>query len=151
MKKDAILIVIALLSLAFCNKSPVIDIPKDNMAYYESFNAAKPGYPFEAWKEYVNDGLDQYTEQNCNKAQKIMDDLIVNLARIGKDASEQEKVRYFKIAVEEFNRLNALTNIIETMEREEIFEIFEAIAEIAGIDTSKYGSGEGIASEWREW
>jgi hypothetical protein len=53
--------------------------------------------------------------------------------------------------VESFNELNDQTELIETGEREELFQLFKQIADIAGIDTSKYGSDEVIVNERRDW
>ena len=41
--------------------------------------------------------------------------------------------------------------LIETGEREQLFVLFEKIAPAAGIESQRYGGGEGIASEWRDW
>ena len=86
------------------------------------------------------------------KAQTILDRLIENLIKIGPQASESEKVNQFKVAVESLNKLNdEIGDLIETGEREELCELFDQIAEAAGFDSKKYGGGEGIADEWRNW
>jgi hypothetical protein len=41
--------------------------------------------------------------------------------------------------------------MIETGEREELCELFNLMAVDCGIDPGKYGGGEGLASEWRDW
>jgi hypothetical protein len=123
------------------------------MTYAENLNAVKSRFPFEKWKTYVDNGLEQYTDENCEKARTIMDRLIASLVRLGPDAKEAQKVAHFETAVKAFNQLNEDSGgcLIETGEREELFEIFELIAAAAGIDSRKYGAGEGIASEWRDW
>jgi hypothetical protein len=42
-------------------------------------------------------------------------------------------------------------NLIETGEREQLSELCNGIARAAGLDPTKYGGGEGPASEWRDW
>jgi len=97
--------------------------------------------------------MEQYTLENCNKAKKIMDDLIDDLVKIGIDANEEMKIEKFKKAVLEYNKLNDANNgeIIETGEREDLCQIMDDIGEASGIVPEKYGDGDGIASEWRNW
>jgi len=123
------------------------------MSYSEKLEATKKQYPFKGWRENFKHGLVQYTEENCKKAQTIFDTLISDLIDLGENAKEARKVEHFKTAVISLNKLNEATDwaLIETGEREELFELFETIARVAGIDSSKYGGGEGIASEWRDW
>jgi hypothetical protein len=126
---------------------------KNNMTYQNKLNEAKKYYPFENWREAFNDGLEQYTQENCDKAKKIFDDLILGLINIGEDASEQEKVKLFKAAILETNDLNTECDdgLIETGEREDLCELTDKISIACGLDPKKYGDGEGLASEWREW
>lgn len=109
-------------------------------------------YPFSDWRDHRSHGLDQYTDEVCSRAESIMNSLIGALIKLGMSADESLKVQEFEKAVKAFNELNDEDgSIIETDEREELFPIFEEIAKTVGIDTGKYGGGEGIASEWREW
>lgn len=112
----------------------------------------KQFYPFDRWRESYNDGLTQYTKQNCDKTRKVFDDLITSLITIGENASEEQKKELFKIAIIKTNQLNnEIDGLIETGEREDLFELTDKITIACGLDPHKYGDGEGLASEWREW
>ena len=78
---------------------------------------------------------------------------ISNIIQIGKNAEESKKVKLFERSVKKFNCLNEESDesLIETDERETLCELFDKIALIVNIDVSKYGDGDGIASEWRNW
>ena len=123
------------------------------MSYAESLENCKSKYPFDVWRTYFDDGLEQYTEENCNRAKSIVDELIKSLISLGVNSAESDKVALFKIAVESFNVLNEDLDeeFIETGEREDICELIDEIGKCAGIDATKYGAGEGLASEWRDW
>jgi hypothetical protein len=122
-------------------------------AYRDSLNTTKAFYPFDNWRNAYNDGLSQYTEGNCNQAKKIFDDLISDLIKLGKGAKEADKILLFKKAILRTNDLNAKTDdaLIETGEAEQLVDLTNKIAIACGIDPTKYGDGEGPASEWREW
>jgi hypothetical protein len=38
-----------------------------------------------------------------------------------------------------------------TIEREDLCELTNTITEACGLNPDDYGSGEGLASEWRDW
>lgn len=101
------------------------------------------------WTENYKEGLKQYSKENCEKALKIIKELIDNLE--SGELTDSQKLGYIKLAVLDFNRLNneLMNSFIETGEREELCDIFDNIADAIGIDTQKYK--DGIASEWREW
>ncbi|MFT3934120.1 MAG: hypothetical protein QM726_10930 [Chitinophagaceae bacterium] len=120
--------------------------------YQSKLIAAKQFYPFESWRESYKNGMTQYTEANCNKTKKIFDDLISSLITIGKNASESEKIEQFKIAILKTNKLSEeIDDLIETGEREDLCELTNKITIACGLDPHKYGEGEGLATEWREW
>ncbi|HTJ11863.1 MAG TPA: hypothetical protein VL547_07555 [Dinghuibacter sp.] len=123
------------------------------MTYTEKLIEAKAGYPFDNWQENkVEYGMVQYTPENCDRAQAVLDRLIESLIQLGPDTPEPQKVEFFQLAVEALNDLNdEIAGLIETGEREDLCSLFDQIAGAAGIDTNKYGGGDGIASEWREW
>ncbi len=128
------------------------------MSYESNLLGAKTNYPFDRWREGEAHGLDQYTEENCNAARAIFDKLIAQLINLGESASEENKMAQFKIAVESLNDLNDEAGgaesggeLIETGERDDLCELVNIIAKKSGIDPKKYGSGEGPASEWRDW
>ena len=123
------------------------------MNYEARIIEVKENYPFDKWKSYKDDGLEQYTKENCEAAKHIFDTLLSNLVALGENASEEDKIQKFQIAVESLNSLNDETDgsLIETDEREELCELFNMISVKAGIDPRNYGDGEGPASEWRDW
>ncbi len=112
----------------------------------------KKYYPFRNWRESYNDGLEQYTEENCNKAQAIFETLIAKLIELGQDANEKDKVELFKTAVLSLNKLNdEIEGLIETGEREDLCELIDQITIAAEMNPKNYADGEGIADEWRDW
>lgn len=120
--------------------------------YRKGLMAAKEFYPFDRWRDSYNDGMTQYTKANCNKAQQVFDDLIASLIEAGPNASEAQKKQLFKTAILKTNVLNEqIEGLIETGEREDLCELTDKITIACGLDPKKYGSGEGLASEWREW
>lgn len=123
------------------------------MTFASGLEATKKNYPFDRWHEGLEHGLDQYTKENCNRASTIFDSLVESLIAIGPDASETDKLARFETAVMALNELDdELDNcFIETGEREDLCELCNTICEAVGLDPSKYGDGEGPASEWREW
>ena len=122
------------------------------MIYSEKLLATKVGSPIDGWRKLPeNDWPPQYTKENCDAAQKILDDLIMNLIKIGEDAPKKDKEDLFQIAIESLNELNDSTEIIETGEREKLCELFNKISLSANLNPEDYGEGEGIASEWRDW
>ncbi|WP_017300077.1 hypothetical protein [Nodosilinea nodulosa] len=129
------------------------------MSYETDLLEVREKYPFNKWKTYAEigeageEGLEQYTEENCEAAKRILDTLVSDLAALGEDALKEDKLQKFQVAVEALNTLNHEMDgsLIETGEREELCELFNIIAVKAGIDPSEYGDGEGPASEWRNW
>ena len=123
------------------------------MTYSEKLESTKINYPFDEWYEAYNSGLDQYTDENCDRAKIILDNLIEKLISLEETASEEEKIGLFEEAVELLNVLNDENggSLIETNESKHLCELFDQIAIAAGLNPGKYGEGKGIASEWREW
>jgi hypothetical protein len=129
------------------------------MIYSEKLLATKDSYFFEQWKEMYfgeegeDDGMEQYTEENCNRAKEIMDNLIDELINLGENAEEYSKISSFQKAVEDYNELNDEyeNSLIETVEREQLCELLDNIAIVSGIDLNKLEGGNDIAGEWREW
>jgi hypothetical protein len=117
--------------------------------YLKRLDETKRRYPFAAWQ---SSGLEQYTPEACTLFVAIFDDLIAKLASLGEGAQEDQKIAAFKTAVEALNTLNEEDeSLIETGEREDLCELCNVIATAAGMDHTKYGDGEGPASEWRDW
>jgi hypothetical protein len=125
---------------------------KINMEYQNKLNACKSTYPFKRWRDAFKNGLEQYTETNCNKIESVFDNLITALVTAGENAAEKDKVALFKTAILETNTLNdEIEGLIETGEREDLCELTDIITRACGLDPEKYGAGEGLASEWRDW
>ncbi|HEY9046381.1 MAG TPA: hypothetical protein VIN08_10820 [Ohtaekwangia sp.] len=123
------------------------------MTYPEKLENTKIHYPFDRWLEAYDQGLDQYTDENCDRAKIILDNLIEKLISLEETASLPDKVDVFREAVLQLNFLNDEIDgsLIETGEREDLCKLFDEIALAAGLNPSEYGGGEGIASEWRDW
>jgi hypothetical protein len=129
------------------------------MTYREALEATKSSYPFDNWRELFKpvpeedfDGMEQYSPENCDKAQNIIDNLITGLLSLGENAGEQEKLNLFEKALLELNALdNEIEGLIETGEREDLCELIDRITTAAGLDPEDYADGGGIADLWREW
>lgn len=120
--------------------------------YSQRLKAMKRQFPFKQWRTAEHDGLEQYTKENCAAMAVIFDQLIKRLIALGEEAPEPDKLAAFKAAIEATNDLNEQElNLIETGEREQLCELCNEIARAAGLDPTKYGGGEGPASEWRDW
>ena len=79
------------------------------------------------------------------------DDLIDGLVTIGENAAESEKISLFQTAIEATNELDEELGMVETGEREDLCELTNVISLATSINPDKYGDGEGLASEWRDW
>ncbi len=125
----------------------------DSLSYPEKLNKTKELYPFKNWREaYFEYEMEQYTEENCNTAKKIFDDLINGLINLGENASEKNKIILFEKAIKDLNSLsNKDESIIETGEREDLCELIDQITLASGLDPNNYANGKGIADLWREW
>lgn len=142
--------------------SKCVYIPEQDYSVYQTYenklNATKKLYPFDKWREmYIDEDTGkianpQYISENCDKAQKVLDDLIDKILNIGKSGNKADKITAFKDAVLTLNKMNEdIEGLIETVEREDLCILFDEIAFVAGLDPLEYGKGDGIASEWREW
>jgi hypothetical protein len=116
------------------------------MTYADRLENTKIDYPFDKWHEAYANGLDQYTDENCERAIIIMDNLIDKLVSLEETALENEKVELFREAVEMLNALNRENDecLIETEERQDLCLLFDNIASAAGLEPKKYGGGDGI-------
>jgi|ERR1700677_4451075 len=117
--------------------------------YQDRLVATKQHYPFKGWEE---SGLEQYTITVTAAFTAIFDKLILELSVMGETAPEEQKLNAFKTVVMATNELNEEDeSIIETGEREDLCGLCNIIARAAGMDTEKYGGGEGPATMWRDW
>lgn len=129
------------------------------MNYLENLYATKAHYPFDKWRTYYPnesnnfEGMDQYTAENCDKAQAIFDTLIDELGKLGENAPKADKEKLFEIAIIALNDLNDETDgaLIETGEREDLCELIDEITISAGLNPEDYADGDGMADEWRDW
>jgi hypothetical protein len=119
--------------------------------YADRLDNRKSNLPVSKWRAAGERGWDLYSKANCDRAEGILHDLVDGLIDAEETASEEKKVAVFKSAVESLNALNDETGMIETGEREDLCEVLDLIATDCGIDPGKYGNGEGIATEWRDW
>ncbi len=130
------------------------------MSYSELLENTKQNYPFSRWRalyfpdpeDVESEGMEQYTEENCDAAKIIFDNLIHGLVNIGEHAAESEKVALFKTAVESLNELGEkVDDLIETGEREDLCDLIDKVTIAAGLNPEDYADGAGIADEWRDW
>jgi hypothetical protein len=130
------------------------------MSYKERLEATKKYYPFGKWRESFFPpkdepelgGMEQYSQENCDKAQAVFNTLIEGLISFGQSADEKDKVELFKTAILSLNKLNGeVDGLIETGEREDLCELIDQITIAADMNPKNYGDGEGIADQWREW
>ena len=123
------------------------------MTYEEKLLKCKAGYPFTKWRKSFDDGLEQYTEENCNKAKNVFDSLLSSLIKLGENAPQEQKIAFFKKAVLALNTLNEEEDetLIETGEREDLCALIDQITIASGLNPKDYGDGAGIADEWRDW
>ncbi|WP_103668068.1 hypothetical protein [Pseudanabaena sp. BC1403] len=116
--------------------------------YTDRLLATKKRYPFARW---IANTIEDYNELSCQPYIVAFDTLLDHLVALGEQASTEAKLEAFQETVETLNDLNDNDGLIETGEREDLCEICNIIAIAAGIDPTKYGGGEGPASEWRDW
>lgn len=125
----------------------------DSLTYSEKLNKTKELYPFAKWREnFFEYKMEQYTEENCNEAKGIFDNLIFKLITLGENGNKNDKEKSFEIAIKSLNKLNEKDEgIIETGEREDLCELIDQITLASGLKPKDYAEGEGIADLWREW
>ncbi|NRD20397.1 hypothetical protein HNV08_10100 [Winogradskyella eckloniae] len=125
----------------------------NSLSYSEKLNKMKTFYPFKNWIEYAVDfDMKQYTQENCDAAKHIFDNLIDKLIKAGEDVSKEKKAQYFETAVIALNALNnKVEGLIETGEREDLCFLIDKITIASGLNPKDYADGEGIADLWREW
>ena len=125
----------------------------DSLTYSEKLNKTKELYPFAKWREnFFEYEMEQYTEENCNEAKGIFDNLISKLIALGENGNKKDKEKCFEIGIKSLNKLNEKDEgIIETGEREDLCELIDQITLASGLNPKDYAEGEGIADLWREW
>ena len=131
-------------------QNKTIKINRDEVAKKSELNLILANSSIKNWHLKYDEGLKQYTPENCARAHKIVTQLIENLEG-NQNYSEHQKIELIRAGVIQFNDLNASLDycFIETGEREELCELFDNIADAVGIDNQNFE--DGIASEWRDW
>ena len=123
------------------------------LSFSEKLTKSKELYPFKYWREnYYEYEMEQYTQENCDAAKKIFDDLIGKLIKAGENEEKEKKIKLFEIAIKELNKLSEKEEgLIETGEREDLCKLIDKITIASGLNPTDYADGEGIADLWREW
>ena len=102
------------------------------------------------WVEKSEDGLEQYSKENCKQAEAIILDLTKELRGLkpGNVLVKEELIKHCVLKLNKFN--DSLDGcFIETGEREELSDLFDNIADAIGLNVQDYP--DGIASKWRDW
>ena len=125
----------------------------DSLSYSQRLQKTKEFYPFKNWREnFFEYEMEQYTQENCDAAKYIFDELIDKLIEAGENADEKSKLQLFEKALKSLNRLSEKEEaLIETGEREDLCELIDKITIASGLKPEDYADGEGIADLWREW
>jgi hypothetical protein len=89
-----------------------------------------------------------YKKKDCALIDTIIFNLIEKLEN-NKDATEKQKLTYFKSYVLAINKVDDKLQFIETGEREYLCDTLDDIATAAGIDVAAYD--DDIAGKWRTW
>ncbi len=118
-------------------------------AYWERLIENKSRYPFHRWRKLEALGRVQYSKANCDAAEATLDEMLRGLHDAGERATEDQKLVFFESAIRTLNLLHNRTgcSLIETSEREDLCELFYDIAVCAGIDCTKFESGD-ITLQW---
>ncbi|WP_298143774.1 hypothetical protein [Flavobacterium sp.] len=125
----------------------------DGLTYSQRLIKTKELYPFAKWRgNFFEYEMEQYTEENCNEAKSIFDNLISKLISLGENGNRTKKEKCFEIAIKSLNKLNEKDEgIIETDEREDLCELIDQITIASGLNPEDYADGDGISDLWREW
>lgn len=98
------------------------------------------------WRMRMEDGDDEFTEENIAATETVLRDYMGGLTHI-QEPSQKEIIKIVKETVLRLNALNEEYDFfIETQEREELYEFIMENAQRAGLETE-----EDITEEWREW
>lgn len=112
----------------------------------QNANLEEQPLPTQEWRIRMDDGDDQFTEENLAAAETVLQDLMDGLSNL-QEPSEKKIIKKVKDTVLRLNALNEEYDFfIETLEREELCEFLLEKAQQAGLETE-----EDITEEWREW
>ena len=121
-------------------------IPVDTEPVPQNANQGEQPLPTQEWRMRMDDGDDQFTEENIAATETVLQDYMGGLSHL-QEPSEKKIIKKVKEAVLCLNALNEKYDFfIETLEREELCDFLMGNASQAGLETD-----EDITEEWREW
>ena len=102
----------------------------------------------EGMTDYIADGDDSYSKADIKKCDKILQQFITRLGKLGASATETAILDCVKQAVLDLNALNNNVDgcLIETDQREDLCEYILFAAKQSGLQQD----GD-VTEEWREW
>jgi hypothetical protein len=102
----------------------------------------------EGMTDYIADGDDSYTKADIKKCDKILQQFMTRLGKLGASATEVAILDCVKQVVVDLNALNSSVDgcLIETDQREDLCEYILFAAKQSGLKQD----GD-VTEEWREW
>ena len=121
-------------------------IPANTESVSQAVNPGEHLLPTQEWRMRMDEGDDQFTEENIAATETVLRGYTDGLSRF-QEPSEKQIVQEVKKVVLRLNALNEEYDFfIETLEREELQDFIIEKAQQAGLETE-----EDITEEWREW
>lgn len=121
-------------------------LPKDTEPVLQNANPGEQSLPTQEWRIRMEDGDDQFTEENIAATETVLRDYMDGLSNL-QEPSQNKIIKKVKETVLRLNALNEKYDFfIETLEREELHDFIMEKAQQAGLETD-----EDITEEWREW
>lgn len=121
-------------------------IPANTESVSQNVNLSEDSLPTEEWRIRMDDGDDQFTEENLAATETVLQGYKDRLSHL-QESSEKKIVQEVKEVVLRLNALNKEYDFfIETLEREELHDFIMEKAQQVGLKTE-----EDITEEWREW
>lgn len=121
-------------------------IPTNTESVSQNTNLSEDSLPTEEWRIRMDDGDDQFTEENLVATETVLQGYKDRLSHL-QEPSEKKIVQEVKEVVLRLNALNEEYDFfIETLEREELQDFIMEKAQQVGLETEK-----DITEEWREW
>ena len=102
----------------------------------------------EGMTDFIADGEDYYTKADIKKCDKILEQFMTRLGKLGDSATDAAILDCVKQAVLDLNTLNSSVDgsLIETDQREDLCEYILFAAKQSGLKQD----GD-VTEEWREW
>lgn len=121
-------------------------IPANTESVSQAVNPGEHLLPTQEWRMRMDEGDDQFTEENIAATETVLRGYTDGLSRF-QEPSEKQIVQEVKKVVLRLNALNEEYDFfIETLEREELQDFIIEKAQQVGLETE-----EDITEEWREW